>query len=166
MAIINRSIIHLTGCQPRTLASLMELQDSSFRRLLRLAPQLRLMRGTFISRVVGALDLHLSVVEKFKYTTTILLTYQFAGGPGALLEPNVTIRLYHDARLAEVISDARRHRSRTTHHCQRRGGSPTELERKWEQNRFLQKWLGYCLRQGHLFLSHNLSSLEPADIAL
>lgn len=109
MAIINRSIIHLTGCQPRTLASLMELQDSSFRRLLRLAPQLRQMRGTFTSRVADALDLHLSVIEKFKYTTTILLTYEFAGGAGTLVEPNVTIRLYHDARLAEVISDARRH---------------------------------------------------------
>ncbi len=166
MAIINRPIIHLTGCQPRTLASLMELQDSSFRRLLRLAPQLRQMRGSFTSRVAGALDLHLSVIEKFKYTTTILLTYEFAGGAGALAEPNVTIRLYHDARLAEVISDARRHRSRTTHHCHRRGGSPSELERKWEQSRFLQKWLGYCLRQGHLFLSCNASSLEPADVAL
>ncbi len=166
MATINRPIIRLTGCQPRTLASLMELQDSSFRRLLRLAPQLREMRGTFTSRVADALDLHLSVIEKFKYTTTILLTYEFAGGAGALAEPNVTIRLYHDARLAEVISDARRHRSRTTHHCHRRGGSPSELERKWEQSRFLQKWLGYCLRQGHLFLSCNASSLEPADIPL
>ena len=163
---VDRTIIHLTGCQPRTLASLMELQDSSFRRLLRLAPCLREMRGDFISRVAGALDLHLSVIERFKYTTTILLTYQFAAGAGPLMEPNITIRLYHDARLAEVVSDARRHRSRNTHQCRRRAGPPSELERKWEQNRFLQKWLGYCLRQGHLFLSYNASSLEHADLAL
>ncbi len=163
---LNRSLINLTGCQPRTLASLMDLQDSSFRRLLRLAPELRHMRGDFISSVAGALDLHLSVIERFKYTTTILLTYEFAAASGALVEPNVTIRLYHDARLAEVVSDARRHRSRNTHHCRRRGGDATELERKWEQSRFLQKWLGYCLRQGHLFLSYKATSLEPADLAL
>ncbi len=163
---LDRTIIHLTGCQPRTLASLMELQDSSFRRLLRLAPRLREMRGDSISRVAGALDLHLSVIERFKYTTTILLTYEFAAGARALMEPNITVRLYHDARLAEVVSDARRHRSRTTQQCRRRGGPPTDLERKWEQNRFLQKWLGYCLRQGHLFLSYNASPLEHADLAL
>ncbi len=163
---LNRTVIHLTGCQPRTLASLMELQDSSFRRLLRLAPQLRQMRGEFVSRVAGSLDLHLSVVERFKYTTTVVLTYEFAAGAESLVEPNVTIRLYHDARLAEVVSDARRHRARTPHPCRRRGRFPSELERKWEQTRFLQKWLGYCLRQGHLFLRYDRLTVQPADLAL
>ncbi len=161
-----RRVIYLTGCQPRTLASLMDLQDSNFRRLSRLAPELRQMRGRFVSRVVGALDLHLTVLERFKYTTTIQLTYQFPSEDGPLLEPDVAIRLYHDARLAEVVSAVRRHRSRTSHHCHQRRRWASELEHKWEQSRFLQKWLGYCLRQGHLFLSYNASSLEPADLAL
>ena len=160
-----RTVIHLTGCQPRTLTSLMDLQDSNFRRLMRLAPGLRHMQGRFVSRGVGALDLHLTVLERFKYTTTIQLTYRFPGEAGVLLEPDLAIRLYHDARLAEVMSDARRHRSRTSHHCRRRPGG-SELERKWEQSRFLQKWLGYCLRQGHLFLGYNALSPEPADLAL
>ena len=25
------------------------------------------------------------------------------------------------------------------------------LQEKWRMNRFLQKWLGYCLMQGHRF---------------
>ena len=125
------------------------------------------MRGdSFVSTVSGALDLYLTVLERFKYTTTIQLTYQFPGKEGVLLEPDLAIRLYHDARLAEVVSEARRHRSRTSHRCLRHGGIGSELERKWEQSRFLQKWLGYCLRQGHLFLSYNASSLEAADLAL
>ncbi|MCP4188575.1 MAG: DUF1249 domain-containing protein, partial [Gammaproteobacteria bacterium] len=26
-----------------------------------------------------------------------------------------------------------------------------EIEHKWVMNRFLYKWLGYCLHQGHFF---------------
>ena len=30
-----------------------------------------------------------------------------------------------------------------------------EVDRKWEMNRFLLKWLKFCAFQGHLFLSVN-----------
>jgi uncharacterized protein YqiB (DUF1249 family) len=156
--------ILLTGCEPRTLASLMELYGSNYRRLLRLAPELHEMSSSYLSRVAGALDLHLAVVERFKYTTTVVLTYGFPTDDGMLLEPNVQVRLYHDARLAEAVRDARRHRARTSR-CRRRGPF-TELERRWDQNRFLQRWLGYCQRQGHLFLLYNESPLESADVML
>lgn len=156
------TVIALTGCQPRTLASLMELYDSNYRRLMRLAPELHRMEDTTVSRLVGALDLHLTVLERFKYTTTIAMTYCFAGDGGMVLEPNMKVRLYHDARLAEAVSDARRHRGRINRCRHRR--LPTELEGKWDQNRFLQRWLGYCQRQGHLFLRYRQSSTESADL--
>ena len=156
--------IALTGCQPRTLASLMELYDSNYRRLMRLAPELHRMEDTAVSRLVGALDLHLTVIERCKYTTTIALTYCFPGDAGVVLEPNMRVRLYHDARLAEAVSDARRHRGRVSR-CRRRR-VPSELERKWDQNRFLQRWLGYCQRQGHLFLCYRESSTVSADMVI
>jgi len=154
--------IALTGCQPRTLTSLMELYDSNYRRLMRLAPELHRMEDTAVSRLAGALDLHLTVIERCKYTTTIAMTYCFAGDAGTVLEPNMRVRIYHDARLAEAVSDARRHRGHISRCRHRR--LPTELERKWDQNRFLQRWLGYCQRQGHLFLSYRQPSTEPADM--
>lgn len=154
--------MHLTGCQPRTLSSLMELYDSNYRRLSRLAPELHVMDNSYVSRVAGALDLHLEVLERCRYTTTILLTYRFSSAAGVLLEPNVKVRLYHDARLAEAMSDARRHRPRISR-CWRRGRL-TELQKKWDQNRFLQRWLGYCQSQGHLFLRYDESPVESADV--
>jgi hypothetical protein len=33
------------------------------------------------------------------------------------------------------------------------------LVQKWHMNRFLQKWLGYCLMQGHRFIPGQV--LEP-----
>ncbi len=36
------------------------------------------------------------------------------------------------------------------------------LDAKWRINRFLQKWLGYCLRQGHRFRAIGSDSLTPA----
>jgi hypothetical protein len=144
------AMLHLNGCQPRTLASLQDLQECSYRRLLRLAPDLRRAEGACVSRVKGALDLHLVVTERSPYTTTLNLTYRFPAGATEVLEPDLTARVYHDARLVEVVSLSRRHPPHAAG-CWRRP-EPSELEAKWEVHRFLQRWLGYCLHQGHLFL--------------
>jgi hypothetical protein len=46
------------------------------------------------------------------------------------------------------------------------------LTEKWRMNRFLHKWLGYCLRQGHRFAPDRESTRLPetpqsaADILL
>jgi hypothetical protein len=155
--VLNAAILYprfvLNGCQPRTLASLLDLQECSYRRLLRLAPDLARLQGTAVSRVAGAMDLYLTLVERQRYTTTLSLTYRFPCAEGCLWEPNVNVRVYHDARLAEAVSYSRRHPPRNAP-CRRRP-VPTELETKWETNRFLQRWLGYCLRQGHLFLERD-----------
>jgi hypothetical protein len=140
----------LTGCQPRTLASLQDLQECSYRRLLRLAPGLRELQGTRVSRVSGALDLHLAVLERCRYTTTLNLTYYLAVGEVCERAPDLTARVYHDARVAEVLSLSRRHPPHAAP-CRRRA-EPTLLEAKWELHRFLQRWLGYCLHQGHRFV--------------
>ncbi len=144
--------IKLSGCQTRNLAGLMALYESNYLRLRRLAPDLERLGETNLSTVEGAMDLHLRVMERFKYTTEIILTYSFSGPIDPILEPNVRIRVYHDAHVVEAMSATLRylHRSNRCH----RGAVPTELEKRWEVNRFLQRWLGYCGRQGHLFLGY------------
>ena len=132
------------GC--RSLGSLIDLYESNYYRLLRLVPELRCIEGTVVSRVAGALDLYLTVHEQQRYTTILSLTYWF----GDELQPNAGIVVYHDVHAAELVSFSRRRRipNRTSW---RRKPMP-DLDRKWQTNRFLQKWLGFCHRQGHLFL--------------
>lgn len=137
--------------QTHDLAALIALYESNYVRLMRLAPDLTQIKGIVVSRVAGALDLFMSVDERFKYTTTLKLTYRFLDGQEISLEPNARICVYHDVRCAELISHCRRRRSRTVLPWRRQ--RTAELDRRWEMNRFLLKWLRFCTHQGHLFLS-------------
>jgi len=132
------------------LAALIELYESNYVRVMRLAPELGQMQGTRISRVAGALDLYLTVEERYRYTTSLLLTYRFDEDDGIALEPRARIHVYHDVRAAEVVSHYRRRRGR--HFLAWRRGHMPEVQRRWTMNRFLNKWLRFCAHQGHLFL--------------
>jgi uncharacterized protein len=146
----SRELLDLTR-DARDLARLIDVYESNFVRLERLIPELDLIRGNVVSSVAGATDLYLSVYERTRYTTTIGLTYRFDDGTNVLLEPHARIRIYHDVRAAELLSHTRRRRSAQVRPW--RPGRRPELDRKWDMNRFLQKWLGFCHRQGHLFLA-------------
>ena len=145
--------------QHRDIAALIDLYESNFYRLSLLAPELDQLEGTCVSRVAGALSLYLTVLERHKYTTTINLSYTFDGDDELCLEPNARICVYHDVRSVELISHCRRRR------YQRNGRWPKmpELQRKWEMNRFLLKWLKFCAYQGHLFLSSTAMSAPHID---
>jgi uncharacterized protein len=134
------------------LGALIELYEASYTRLLRLAPDVDQLEGTVVSQVAGALELYLTVLERHKYTTTVNLTYRFHTPEGeAFLEPNARLCVYHDVRSVELLGHSRRRRVRGLQPW-RRGRMP-EVERKWEMNRFLLKWLKFCTHQGHMFLA-------------
>jgi len=130
-------------------AALMELYENNYLRLRRLCPDLDQVEGVWVSKVAGASDLHLTVLERTRYTTRLHLTYAFASGNGVRRQPDLVIRMFHDARQAEVVG----------RHCRRRGEDITldavagvpGLACRWRHNRFLFKWLGFCLVQGHRF---------------
>ena len=137
--------------ESRDLAALINLYEANYVRLARLAPELERIEGPVVSRVQGALDLYLNVVERHAYTTTLDLTYLFETATGPVLEPNARVRVYHDVRAVELLSHCRRRRSRR-HLPRQRGRRMPEVDRKWETNRFLLKWLRFCTHQGHMFL--------------
>lgn len=135
---------------PRSFAGLMDLYEHNYMRLRRLAPDLEIA-DEMISISPGHLDLHLSISERCKYTTMLRLTYQFQQAEGILFQPDMHIRVYHDARIAEVQDRLDRNQQRIV--------TGNSLELKWKLNRFLYKWLGYCHFQGHCF--HPVSNLKP-----
>jgi uncharacterized protein len=145
------------GIGTRTFAGLMELYESNYIRLRNLVPELDDMPADAVSRVPGALDLHFRLLERCRFTTTLGLTYSFHDEEGIFPAPDIRVRIYHDAQVSEVIACGRR---RDLHHAEyNRLHNHYSLAEKWRMNRFLYKWLGYCLRQGHRFAPHRESPI-------
>ncbi len=142
---------------------LMELYEINYMRFRRLCPGLNGIRCCAVSRIEGALDLHLRILERARYTTTLKLTYylQDTQGYGFVPNPDLKIRVYHDARQAEVLSRSLR---QIELHVHSPGlGMDTELALRWRLNRFLYKWLGYCRHQGHGFVQGR-ASVHPVGV--
>lgn len=133
------------------LSDLMAIYECNYIRLRQLLQDVGAftLKTPYVSHAGNALDLYLRVYERSRYTTTLSLTYLFADELGEFPAPDIHVRIYHDARLAEVISCGRRRGRRDAVYDRMR--NQYSLDRKWHMNRFLQKWLGYCLRQGHRF---------------
>jgi uncharacterized protein YqiB (DUF1249 family) len=77
------------------------------------------------------------------------MTYRFGEGAGATREPELEIRVYHDARLAEACGTG----AGPTHPRLRRlaAGVAANHGRRWSHNMLLNKWLEYCVGSGHRF---------------
>lgn len=137
------------GCEdvyPRGFVSLMDLYENNYLRLRRLIPDLARLADSSVSRLPGCLSLHLIVVERTKFTTTVFLSYYFEEGGQRVAEPALTLRLYHDANQAEVLTGHLQHGRQRYDHIPEKA-----IKIKWKLNRFLYKWLGYCLFLGHSF---------------
>lgn len=127
-------------------AKLMELYENNYIFMRRLLPQREEMGEEAMSRVDGGIDLQLRVIECCPYTTTVSLTHVFEGE--ARTAPDLFVRVYHDARVAEVLPDS------PLYHFKLWPGErpdPRSLSWRWEVNRFLNRWLRYCLGEGHGF---------------
>lgn len=137
-----------------TLAGLMALYESNYARMCRLVPQGHPARFGGVSQVPADLPLHLSVIERCRYTTTYHLTYYFAEAGRHVADPDVIVRVYHDTRQAEAI-----HVGDNSHLDllrQFRLDHRSALRRRWERNLLINKWIRYCLDKGHGFLCEDL----------
>lgn len=128
--------------QANSFSGLMDLYEQNYIRLRKIAPDLT-VADQMISSVKGHMDLYLSVRERCKYTTMLSMTYRF-GEPGEyVFEPDLRLKVYHDARVVEVQQ----------FHNRKHGWliKDRSLQHKWSMNRFMFKWLGFCVYQGHFF---------------
>jgi hypothetical protein len=138
---------------PGTFSALMDLYERNYISMRRLLPVMPPVPAVRVSRVQGGLDLHLRIVERRRYTSELILTYEFGHKEGALIaEPNLRIRVYHDARMVEVMAARPRyHAAFAADFLSGDRPDRTQLHARWRINRFLYKWLSYCLWQGHRF---------------
>lgn len=128
------------------LSSLQAVCEANFYRLRQLMPD---MAETDESHIV--LDaagepqrLVLQVLERCPYTTTLRLRHEKQHQ--WLTPPSMEVRLYHDARMAEVIVVHQRRRFRSVYPYPNE--QMLQPDEKFQLNQFLGEWLGYCHRHG------------------
>lgn len=135
--------------RPASFVSLMTLYESNYIRLRWLVPDIAQLAGSMVSTVDGDCPLHLQLEEHSRYTTTFKLTYFFEEGDERHADPDLIVRVYHDARLAEVRSCARWHQHEVLRSL--RANCAQTLGDRWARNMMLNKWLDYCVERGHRF---------------
>ena len=141
--------------RPGTFTGLMTLYESNYIKLKYLAGTLEWPPGGLISSSPRDSDLHAEIIRREPYTTTLRLTYWFSENDAVAPDPDLVVRIYHDARLVEAVSSGEQHRHAKLRELARSNGS--ELDRRWRLNMLLNKWLDYLFEVGH-----NLDRAERA----
>jgi uncharacterized protein YqiB (DUF1249 family) len=135
--------------------------EANYIRVLKLLPnfdesdQRDFMVETFKQKYL----MNIEVLERFKYTSTLQITQQRVGDDDANQSANsdyladvfstkLLVRLYHDAKLAEVVSPHT--------HAQFKGKYPYpndemyQVDEKMQLNDYLAQWLSHCLINGYV----------------
>lgn len=128
------------------LSSLQAVCDTNFFRLRQLMPEMAVQDEWHI--LVDADDqpqrLVMRVIERCRYTTTLQLRHEKQ--QDWLAPPSMEVRLYHDARMAEVVAAYNRRRFRGVYPYPNE--QMLQPDEKYQLNLFLGEWLGYCQRYG------------------
>lgn len=118
--------------RPGSFTALMTLYESNFVRLGGLLDGPLAEGDRFLSVATDDHPLYLTVEEVCRYTTTLHMTYYFEAPSGPVADPDLTVRLYHDARLVEAMgcSALRRHRALKDFDI----STGSQLNRRWARN--------------------------------
>jgi uncharacterized protein YqiB (DUF1249 family) len=128
----------------------MLLYESNYLKFQALIGALRPEDAHWISRVNGDNDLYLERTLVEPYTTTLRLTYYLRDSEGSeFRDPDITVRIYHDASQVEAVACRERHQHRLLRALARSHAG--ELSQRWQRNMMLNKWLDFLLDRGHGF---------------
>jgi hypothetical protein len=126
------------------LGHLHALSEANYGRLLRVFPDYE--QASERQVLVGHCVLALTVTDRARYTTTMLLRQRSPVASALDLLVTLEVRLYHDVRMTEVLS-FQTHRS-----VQARYDYPNprmyQRDEKLQQYQFVADLLAFCLREG------------------
>ena len=124
--------------------------EANYARIMQLLPDMNTVdRREFGVDVVGVSParFQITVKERCKYTTMLdisQLDYQLHSTTPA---PYFSLRVYHDARMAEVVAYNSHHR--LLPHYDYPNDKMYQRDEKAQLNTFLGEWLRHCLKYGH-----------------
>lgn len=127
------------------------LCERNYARLQVLLPEEEPCQGQQRAIGIGSHSYLLQVIECTRYTTVVALQRADERVAQALtpwVSPSMRVRLYHDARMAEVCA------SQQIWHFKGRYDYPNrqmlQQDEKYQVNRLLADWLSLCLERGRL----------------
>ena len=120
----------------------LSLYERNYYKLMDWLPDLNRRQGTQVFAVAGLSPIYIQVSEQNPYTTTIQINQNLEGaGPWARTIA-MKVRIYHDARVAEVIACQGIHSFQPFYLYP----NPKMLQtyEKRRVNQFLGEWLSFC----------------------
>jgi uncharacterized protein YqiB (DUF1249 family) len=157
------------------LSAQMAVCDANFIRILQLLPSLEFGAKREISfnnqlnlksQLNDSLATTVEVIESFKYTSTIrivnLSNLSISKTSSYYQSPEMLIRMYHDAKTAEVISYQQARYFKAKYPLPNK--SMHQADEKEQINYFLSEWLSFCQKEG-LCSSATLAENLPTKTA-
>ena len=128
----------------------LSLYEKNFNKLLNWLPDLTCQRDAFVLPIAGLPPIFIEVLEQNPYTTTIQIRQNLHSAGPWIPSLAMKVRIYHDARVAEVIASQGLHKFRPFYPYP----NPKMLQpyEKRRVNQFLGEWLSYCLKLQRSFV--------------
>lgn len=123
---------------------MMRVCETNFAQLSRLLPKEDRVGGSVAYQINGA-SYQITVQESTRYTTLVEVR-QTAPAVSYWSLPSMSVRLYHDARVAEVCSTQQIYRFKARYDYPNK--KLHQRDEKHQINQFLADWLRYCLSHG------------------
>ncbi len=156
---VDSDIVPEGSVLPRSFGGLMALYECNYIRLTELIGDRVLHSPAAISYAREDFPVQLTVEKRSRYTRVLRMTYALPACGGVVLDPDLRVRLYLDARVAEVAGWAAHHHHGMLLSLRKRYGR--ELDRRWSRNMMLCKWLEYLHDHEH----HFAPTEEPESVA-
>ncbi|WP_199611187.1 DUF1249 domain-containing protein [Flocculibacter collagenilyticus] len=156
MGVSNSTNSHILGNKPKryvpSIKQFMTLCEGNYANLLKLLPQIEPVGFHSQFFVNDGLTYQLTIKECSKYTTLVACE-QLQNGLPEYLRPHMDVRLYHDARLAEVISSQNISRIKPSYDYPNE--KMHQQNEKFLTNQFLKEWVQFCLNSGRVNIAVN-----------
>ena len=141
--IFDHEIVPQSIAEPNSFVGLMTLYESNYIKLNHLFPKIRQYDTDKSIKSPFGNDIHLGISKKTKYTMIISMTYSFEEREIIEYEPNLTIKIYFDSCLAEVIGIGKLSKKSKLRDITYQ--NKKIINQLWRRNIILNKWLDYII---------------------
>ena len=128
----------------QNLPKYIRLCEQNYARINRLLPEENTI-GAEKKVLVGGFEFTLSIIEASPYTNLVSLK-QTDNKVIGFTRPDLNVRIYHDAKVAEVVCKYYPKRVRPAYAYP--NPEMHQKDEKYQLNAFLKDWLEYCINQG------------------